>query len=51
MPTDEMILEQASAVYPGLLRRVCDPPERLWVLGRLPSEPCIAIVGSRACSD
>jgi len=34
-------------VYPALLKEIHDPPPRLHVRGRLPSEPMIAIVGSR----
>jgi DNA processing protein len=33
--------------YPTLLREIHDPPPRLYVNGRLPAEPMIAIVGSR----
>lgn len=33
--------------YPALLREIHDPPARLYVSGQLPSEPMIAIVGSR----
>jgi DNA processing protein len=33
--------------YPARLKEIHDPPARLYVDGRLPSEPMIAIVGSR----
>jgi DNA processing protein len=33
--------------YPALLKQIHDPPARLYVHGRLPAEPMIAIVGSR----
>src|SRR6202022_4803670 len=33
--------------YPALLKQIHDPPARLYVNGQLPSEPMIAIVGSR----
>jgi len=33
--------------YPRLLKQIHDPPARLYVNGRLPVEPMIAIVGSR----
>src|SRR5260370_9576119 len=33
--------------YPVLLKQIHDPPARLYVNGRLPAEPMIAIVGSR----
>jgi DNA processing protein len=33
--------------YPADLRQIYDPPARLFVQGRLPAQPMIAIVGSR----
>src|SRR5207244_13408865 len=33
--------------YPELLKQIHDPPPRLHVSGKLPTEPMIAIVGSR----
>ena len=33
--------------YPARLREIHDPPARLYINGQLPSEPMIAIVGSR----
>src|SRR5205823_873449 len=33
--------------YPARLKQIHDPPARLFVNGQLPSEPMIAIVGSR----
>jgi DNA processing protein len=33
--------------YPGLLKHIHDPPPRLFVQGRLPDGPTIAIIGSR----
>jgi DNA processing protein len=33
--------------YPARLKQIHDPPARLYVNGQLPSEPMIAIVGSR----
>jgi DNA processing protein len=33
--------------YPWLLKQIHDPPPRLFVRGRLPSAPTIAVVGSR----
>jgi DNA processing protein len=33
--------------YPARLKEIHDPPPRLYVMGRLPSGPMIAIVGSR----
>src|SRR5438093_10198935 len=36
-----------DAAYPALLREIHDPPGRLYIEGRLPIAPTIAIVGSR----
>ena len=36
-----------DADYPPLLKQIHDPPARLFVKGQLPTEPMIAIVGSR----
>ena len=36
--------------YPARLKEIHDPPARLYVNGRLPSEPMIAIVGSRGAT-
>ena len=36
-----------EAGYPALLKQIHDPPPRLFVRGRLPDVPMIAIVGSR----
>src|SRR5438067_5751977 len=33
--------------YPARIKQIHDPPARLFVRGQLPSEPMIAIVGSR----
>lgn len=33
--------------YPALLKQIHDPPARIFLKGRLPTEPMIAIVGSR----
>lgn len=33
--------------YPWLLKQIHDPPPRLYISGRLPSAPMVAIVGSR----
>jgi DNA processing protein len=37
--------------YPTLLSSIGDPPIGLWVRGRLPEAPNVAIVGSRAASS
>lgn len=33
--------------YPALLKQIHDPPSRLFVRGRMPSGPMIAVIGSR----
>jgi DNA processing protein len=43
----ERTIALGDADYPALLKQIHDPPARLYVSGRLPSEPMIAIVGSR----
>lgn len=47
---DARVLRPPDPGYPRLLSRIHDPPERLWVRGRLDDDPAVAIVGSRACS-
>jgi DNA processing protein len=37
--------------YPSLLSFIPDPPVGLWVRGRLPERPGVAIIGSRAASS
>jgi len=37
--------------YPGLLSSIADPPIGLWVRGRLPERPSVAVIGSRAASS
>jgi DNA processing protein len=39
-----------SCPLPDLLRQISDPPQQLWVRGALTPAPCVAIVGSRACT-
>ena len=39
--------ERGSPSYPDRLEMLPDPPDRLFVLGNLPENPMIAIVGSR----
>lgn len=43
-------LERDAPGYPPLLRRIHDPPARLWVRGELGDAVFVAIVGARACS-
>jgi len=45
------VLPRASRPLPPLLAAISDAPERLYVRGRLPDAPCVAIVGSRACTS
>jgi DNA processing protein len=40
-------IERDQPDYPALLREIFDPPDHLYVNGRLPEGPMIAIVGSR----
>jgi DNA processing protein len=37
--------------YPRLLSAIFDPPIGLWIRGRLPETPMIAVIGSRAASS
>lgn len=37
--------------YPSLLAEINDPPDALYVLGALTEEPCVAVVGSRECTQ
>jgi DNA processing protein len=41
------LVERGTGDYPALLETIEDPPERLWVRGALPSEPGVAVVGTR----
>ena len=43
-------LALAQPGYPGLLASIADPPIGLWVRGRLPERPRVAVIGSRAAS-
>ena len=47
MGRETTIVLLTDPAYPWLLKQIHDPPPRLHVSGRLPSEPMIAIVGSR----
>ena len=40
-------IDREDSGYPALLREIFDPPDHLYVDGRLPDGPMIAIVGSR----
>lgn len=40
----------ADEEYPQRLREIPDPPPALFVNGELPTDPAVAIVGSRKCS-
>lgn len=44
------IIERGDAEYPESLRRLGDPPGRLYVRGVLPPAPAVAVVGSRRCT-
>lgn len=41
------VVTLADPQYPGLLREIADPPLALYVRGRLPEAPCVAVVGTR----
>ena len=47
------VVEKGERDYPARLLEIPDPPERLYVLGRLPEEkvPSVAIIGARECSE
>lgn len=47
------VVERGERDYPARLLEIPDPPERLYVLGRLPEEnlPSVAIIGARECSE
>lgn len=47
------IIEKEDANYPKKLRKINQPPEKLYVLGneRLLENSSLAIVGSRNCSE
>jgi DNA processing protein len=40
-----------DATYPPLLRQIAAPPPLLTFRGQLPTEPCVAIVGTRSCTS
>lgn len=44
------VLSRAGGELPELLAAIPDAPEHLYVRGQLPPAPCVAIVGSRACT-
>lgn len=44
---ESLILWLTDPAYPSLLKEIHDPPARLFVNGRIPDAPMIAIVGSR----
>jgi DNA processing protein len=44
------LLSAADGLLPPLLAEIPDAPDRIYVRGRLPDAPCVAIVGSRACT-
>ncbi len=50
---DQQLLCFDDAAYPSLLRQIDTPPPVLFVKGNAAAlhEPCVAIVGSRNCSD
>ena len=45
------VVPLCSDAYPPLLKEIQQPPIVLYVVGELPEEPCVAVIGSRKCSD
>ncbi len=45
--TEPRVVHRSHEEFPESLRMISDPPERLWVLGRLPDAVGVAIVGTR----
>ncbi len=47
------MVERGERDYPARLLEIPDPPDRLYVLGKLPEEkvPSVAIIGARECSE
>lgn len=43
-------IRRSSPGYPSALAQITDPPERLYVRGKLPEGDAIALVGSRDCT-
>jgi len=44
------LIERGRSGYPPALEEIPDAPERLYVRGRLPERPCVAVVGSRSAT-
>ena len=44
-------LEVNNPAYPVAFHELADPPERIYVCGRMPSAPAVAIVGARRASE
>lgn len=44
------VIERGGHEYPEALLRLQDPPSRLHIAGVLPTEPAVAVVGSRRCT-
>lgn len=48
----ERTISQRDQKYPKLLKKIPDPPEKLYIKGELyPDEKCFAVVGTRLCSN
>ena len=47
------VIEKNSIYYPALLKIIENPPEQLYARGdiSLLNEPCIAVIGSRSCTE
>lgn len=44
------VVERRGDEYPEALLRLGDPPARLHIAGALPTQPAVAVVGSRRCT-
>lgn len=47
VPQEHAVLWLTDPAYPQLLKQIHDPPPRLFIAGRLPTGPMIAVIGSR----
>lgn len=45
--THSAVVKASDPSFPSPLQMIADPPPRLWVLGRLPESPGVAVVGTR----
>ena len=50
IPIAHRVLVRGANGWPLGLEDLSDPPPRIWIAGALPTQPWVAIVGSRAAS-